>query len=132
MCVHNALVLIYYVQYTESTAGHMCVQSEIVFSAKSNAERKAYMVILHLCQITMSNTQRALQGTYVCNLRSIFLQSQMQVESIYVHVALVLIVNVQYTESPAGNMCVKYEIVFSHNQMQSDSIYVHVALLLSE
>ena len=110
MCVHNALVLIYYVQYTESTAGHMCVQSEIVFSAISNAERKAYMVILHLCQIAMSNTQRALQGTYVCNLRSIFLQSQMQVESIYVHVALVLIVNVQYTESPAGNMYVKYEI----------------------
>jgi hypothetical protein len=71
------------------------------------------MVMLHLCQITMSNTQRALQGTYVCNLRSIFLQSQMQVESIYVHVALVLIVNVQYTESSAGNMCVKYEIVFS-------------------
>ena len=48
------------------------------------------------------------------------------------HVALVLIVNVQYTESSAGNMCVKYEIVFSHNQMQSDGIYVHVALLLSE
>ena len=61
----------------------------------------------------MSYTQRALQGTYVCNLRSIFLQSQMQVESIYVHVALVLIINVQYTEGSAGNMCVKYEIVFS-------------------
>ena len=80
----------------------------------------------------MSNTQRALQGTCVCNLRLFFLQSQMQVESIYVHVALVLIVNVQYTESPAGNMCVKYEIVFSHNQMQSDILYVQVALLLSE
>ena len=76
------------------------------------------MVMLHLCQITMSNTQRKLQGTCVCNLRSIFLQSQMQQETTYVDVALVQGGTVHYTESPAGNMCVQSEIGLS---TQSDA-----------
>jgi hypothetical protein len=71
------------------------------------------MLMLHLCYISKSNTQTALQGTCVCNLGLFFLQSQMQKESIYGNVALVPHHYVQYNESTAGHICVQSEIDFS-------------------
>ena len=68
-------------------------------------KRYACVCVMYLCKFSMLNTQRALQGTCVCNLRSFILQSLMLQASIYVHVAPVLNVYVQYTESPTEHVC---------------------------
>ena len=54
ICVHNALVLIYYVLHTESTAGHICVQSDVDFPAKSNAVESIYV---HVALVLIINVQ---------------------------------------------------------------------------
>ena len=90
MFAHNSLVQIYYVQYTERTAGHMCVQSEIVFSSKSNAEEK------HICPcctcVLIVNVQytESPAGNMCVKYEIVFSHNQMQSDSIYVNVALLL------------------------------------------
>ena len=65
MCVHVALVLIDNVRYTESTAGHMCVQSEIVFFCKVTCRGKTYMCMMQLCYLANVDAQRKPLGTHM-------------------------------------------------------------------
>ena len=109
MCVCNVLVQIFYVEYTESTAGHMCVQSEIIYSAKSNAAGK-YICSCCTCAECLCPIHREPHRTCVCNMSLFCLQSQIQRESICGNVALVPNYYVQYTDKTAGHICVQSEI----------------------
>ena len=79
----------HYVQYTESTAGHICVQSEINF-LQSQMHRESIYVHAAVVLIVIVQYTESPAGNVCVEYETVFPHNQMKNDIIYVYVALLL------------------------------------------